>query len=129
MLQLNIVLEMVQQLGSTILTQPQHILSFIAHALEPPPSKKDPHRRDARAPKTAGGGLGINDLRIVEVDSDDEDEDSGQGLGELEDDNDDVGDGMIFTSVNLLLSILEGQTFYSYRPVAFELTRAIFRLA
>lgn len=107
MLHLNVVLEMVQQLGSTILTEPQHILSFIAHALEPPPEKPRRERVTSRSITSHPN------LRITDVDSDDEDEGTEEAI------DDDVGDGMIFTSVNLLLSILEGLCFQKLLLAAF----------
>ncbi|KDQ15352.1 hypothetical protein BOTBODRAFT_624950 [Botryobasidium botryosum FD-172 SS1] len=93
LLHLNLIMEMVDQLGSTILTQTDHILSFIAHALEPSviPTSKPPN-----SGKPKGNGLSLDDLKFVEPDSDDEEEEEGDG-----------GNDMVFTAVNLLLSILE----------------------
>ena len=107
MLHLNIVLEMVEQLGSGVLRETEHILGFISHALQPVPmapkssSQSPAQGRSFAIPDSALTGLRIDDLRIVDRDSDFEEEEDG-------DEADAGGDDMTFTAVNLLLSVLEG---------------------
>ncbi|EUC57692.1 nucleolar protein [Rhizoctonia solani AG-3 Rhs1AP] len=84
LLYLRLILEMQQKLGSSVLTEPEHILQFIAHVIEP----KKPHEEPERA---------RDPIRIVEQDSDDEDQ--------LE--HPQVQDDMALTAVTLLLSMLE----------------------
>jgi len=104
MLHLKLVMEMVEQLGSTALTQPQHILSFIAHAIDP--SNTPGPKKKEKADQKGSAGLRLDDLRIVETDSDDE----GDPL-RLEDDSDDEDgpEDLTSTAVNLLLAVLEGR--------------------
>lgn len=93
--------------ASNILSKPDHILSFIKHALESarPASPSQHQRRDSNPVS----GLRMEDLRIVqkeeeefeEGDSDDEAPDSIPG-GTTDDE-------MVATAVNLFLSILEGE--------------------
>lgn len=87
---LRLVLELQQKLGSSVLTEPEHILQFVAHAIEPKQSERRPDRTTS--------GSGVESLRIVEEDSDDENEQATQ-------DEDD----MAVTAITLLLSILEGE--------------------
>ncbi|KIJ57123.1 hypothetical protein M422DRAFT_238692 [Sphaerobolus stellatus SS14] len=112
LLYLQLVLQMQTQLSSSVLSQPEHVLSFVKHALDAAP-KSAPLQKPSQPLKR---GLGLEDLRIVEQveedaagDSDDEDED----LMDL----DSVAEGgitgggkdeMVVTAVTLLLSILEG---------------------
>ena len=92
--------------SGNIFSKPEHILSFVKHALDagtaapPQPS----HSRSAKKP-----GLTMDDLRIVDEDEEDDFEDGG--------DSDDETPGlegvppdeeMTATAMNLLLSILEG---------------------
>ncbi|KAG8745544.1 hypothetical protein FRC10_007722 [Ceratobasidium sp. 414] len=87
MLLLRLVLELQQKLGSSVLTEPEHILQFVAHAIEPKQAEPTPNPVDKN----------LGSLRIVEVDSDDEnDPDATQEQDE-----------MALTAVTLLLSILE----------------------
>lgn len=76
---------MQQKLGASVLTETEHILQFIAHAIEPRRSE-DKLGRIAR---------GLEALRVVE-DSDDETQEPH------------TQDEIIVTAVTLLLSILEG---------------------
>lgn len=100
MLLLNIILEMIEKLDSSILGNAQHILSFIAHTLEPnPASMSRPHSHQAASSR----GLQLADLKIV--DSDDEDEESEKE--EIED-NFSSSQDLLFTALNLLLAVLEG---------------------
>ncbi|KAG8750550.1 hypothetical protein FRC12_012833 [Ceratobasidium sp. 428] len=88
MLFLRLVLELQHQLGPSVLTEPEHILQFVAHAIEP---------KSQVAPKPNPTETGIDSLRIVEVDSDDEND-----LGGAQEQ-----DEMALMAVTLLLSILE----------------------
>ncbi|KAG8693806.1 hypothetical protein FRC08_008875 [Ceratobasidium sp. 394] len=87
MLFLRLTLELQQKLGSSVLTEPEHILQFVAHAIEP--------KRAESKPKPVDKNLGS--LRIVDADSDDE--------NDLEATQEQ--DEMALTAVTLLLSILE----------------------
>jgi hypothetical protein len=88
---------------SDILKQPDHLLAFVKNALESASSKL--HVVDSR-PSQTRSSFGLADLRFVpggeedEIahDSDDEDED-------------DSDEEMTTTAVNLLLSVLESQSF------------------
>ncbi|CCO26531.1 hypothetical protein BN14_00556 [Rhizoctonia solani AG-1 IB] len=86
LLYLRLILEMQQKLGSSVLTEPEHILQFIAHVVEPKRPDEGPERT-AQDP-----------LRIIEQDSDDED-----GVDEPQ-----AQDEMTLTAVTLLLALLEG---------------------
>lgn len=100
-----------------ILRKPDHILSFIKHALDSAlgqNEKQAVHRRQEHK------GLGLEDLRIVEDEQDHEDsagEDSDDENGETADGGGD--DDMTSTAVNLLLSVLEGQLFVLYHSPVF----------
>jgi len=93
--------------ASSILNKPDHILSFIKHALESAASAAAPPAPTKG--RANGGGLHLEDLRIVEEDEDEvpeaEEGDSDDEEPELAGSGDDE---MVATSVNLLLSILEG---------------------
>lgn len=92
---------------SNILKKPEHILSFIKHALENP--RQAEHSASSRKP-TSNTGLRMEDLRIVpeeepdelEEEGDSDDEDEG---GELEH----APDDMTSTAVKLLLAVLDGE--------------------
>lgn len=117
MLLLNIVLEMIEKLDSTIiLGNAQHILSFIAHTLEPKaapaPSKAPVHSH--REATSSSRGLRLDDLRIV--DSDDEDEVSEDENGESEIEGQPTTQDLLFTALNLLLAVLEGAQYYFSKP-------------
>ena len=89
------------QLSTTVLSKPEHVLSFIKHALSSHPLPS----ADLLVKPALKKGLGLEDLRIVEEspvevnDSDDEEETNDSGGGK---------DEMLVTSITLLLSILEG---------------------
>ncbi|CAE6346517.1 unnamed protein product [Rhizoctonia solani] len=85
LLYLRLILEMQQKLGSSVLDEPDHILQFIAHVIEP--------KRHIRKPEY----LAQDPLRIVEADSDDEDRV----------DEPQAEDEMVLTAVTLLLALLE----------------------
>lgn len=110
LLYLQLVLQMQKQLSendtSNVLKKPEHILTFIKHALENPRQAGQP--TSSRKPST-DTSLRMEDLRIVqdeeepeefeEGDSDDEDEEGDQEHGP---------DDMTSTAVKLLLAVLEG---------------------
>ncbi|GJE84525.1 RTP1-C1 domain-containing protein [Phanerochaete sordida] len=111
---LQLIVQIQNQLSSgdsafDILKKPDHILSFIKHALQTATQdKKPPAKRETTTVKQTG--LKLADLRIVDVeevsddetvegDSDDEDEPSGPREGSDED--------MTSTALNLLLAVME----------------------
>lgn len=102
-------LKMVEEMGSELLEEPTQIIAFVAHALdasEPATSAgaKAKEPKEPNEPK-AGGGLGLDDLRIVDEDDEEdmpgtqEDEGVVPGLGP---------DEMAVTALTLLLAVLEG---------------------
>ncbi|KAH9918173.1 uncharacterized protein BXZ73DRAFT_92241 [Epithele typhae] len=113
LLYLQLVLQMQKQLStddtSSVFRKPEHILSFIKHALE----KRGPSETSTNKP-LRHGGLGVGDLRIVpedtemsdEGDSDDEDEE-GASEGAVDD--------ITSTAVKLLLAVLEANPDLSAR--------------
>lgn len=154
MLLLNTILEMIESLGSTILLGGEvvHILDFVANTLQPRGSSgstvleksapiaasgKNPILEigQATTPSSNTRSMGLNDLRIVEIDDtegasveEDEEMEEDEGMDRDSDDesepdenDDDTGDkieedvelaltsqNMVFTALNLLLAILEG---------------------
>lgn len=115
LLYLQLVVQMQNQMSASdssldILKKPDHVLSFIKHALQS--SQQASATRTPSRPATASG-LKLEDLRIVdaddegvepdsEADSDDEDEPSVPREGSDEE--------MTSTAVTLLLSVLEGES-------------------
>ena len=107
LLYLQLVMQMQKQIppddASSVLKKPEHILSFIKHALESPSQPERP----ASARRSDSDGLRMEDLRIVPDESDELDE------GDSDDEEPDTGaeptaDDMVTTSVKLLLTVLEG---------------------
>lgn len=124
LLYLQLILQMQTQLAtddsaSSILNKPDHILSFIKHALESAASPIVPRKKERRSD---GGGLHLEDLRIVE-----EAEDAGASEGDSDDEEPQsdasTDDEMVTTSLNLLLSILEGKMYAN--GSALKLIRAL----
>ncbi|KAI0663236.1 hypothetical protein C8Q70DRAFT_501309 [Cubamyces menziesii] len=116
LLYLQLVLQIQKQLStddaSSVLKKPEHILTFVKHALQNP-------RQSARASagqSNSASGLRMEDLRIVsdeESGSDDEDE---EGDSDDEDGDQEHGsDDMTTTAVKLLLSVLEANADLSAR--------------
>ncbi|KAH7930074.1 hypothetical protein BV22DRAFT_1191545 [Leucogyrophana mollusca] len=120
-LYLQLIMQMQTQLSgnsssSNILSKPEHILSFVKHALEPAvtgASDAEPQRE-----KGPGYGLKMEDLRIVpqeedvpyeDGDSDDEEPGTGSALP--------TDDEMAETAINLLLATLEANPGLSARNV------------
>ena len=95
-----------------ILSKPEHVLTFIKHALQSDTAQgKAP--RQASVDPSSRQGLTMGDLRIVSEVDPDEDNDT-----EADSDDETPGlqgarpnDEMTITALNLLLSILEGSLF------------------
>jgi len=85
---------------SNILSQPDHILSFIKHALSPADVQSNAPGKRTRM----GNGLTVADLRIVP-----DDEDNLSDPGDSDDEEDAPEDEFISTSVDLLLAVLESE--------------------
>jgi hypothetical protein len=109
---------MQEQLGhsassTNILKRPEHVLSFIRHALEDSDSSITEHQRlKATIPQRSTRGVSAADLRIVQelettdevyIDGEDSDDEDAPGLEDVQ-----KGDEMTVTAINLLLSLLEG---------------------
>lgn len=99
-------MEMVEQLGSAVLSDPQHVLSFVSHSIraaeESSETTKVPKSRGPPKPPSQG----IASLRIVEQN---DDEGSRVIEADEDEDSDDEGpDDLIGTALNLLLATLEG---------------------
>lgn len=113
---LQLVLQMVEELGSDILTEPTQIIAFVAHALEADqatPWKAEqqatsgvPARARAESPDI---GIKLSDLKFVDDDAieraehekdDTEEQPVIPGLGH---------DEMAMTALTLLLAVLEGE--------------------
>lgn len=103
---------------SSIFNEPDHVLSFVLHALES--SVAPVTRSSSQAQMKGHSGLSMDDLRIISDDGDEVgDEDTVQDDGDPQDSDDEdvevpgVGkvqpdEEMTATALNLLLSILEG---------------------
>ncbi|KAI0650280.1 hypothetical protein C8Q79DRAFT_1063233 [Trametes meyenii] len=112
---LQLVVQMQKQFSdddtSGVLKKPEHILSFIKHALENPQASEHPSSNKS----ASSVGLRMEDLRIVEVEDDpeysegDSDDEDGEG------DEDHGLDDMTSTAVKLLLSVLEANPTLSAR--------------
>jgi hypothetical protein len=113
MLYLQVIMQMQTHLtekagSSNILSKPEHILSFVRHALT---SVTTQHSINEGAQHEAADSLMIKDLRIVPEkdslsggdDSDDEDTHT-SGIS--------IEDEMTSTAVDLLLAVLEGMVAY-----------------
>lgn len=92
----------------SILKQPSHILSFVKQALESTRERQKAPPKPRRDPRA---GLSLADLRIVEDDEEDFDDSGDSGDSDDEDDGLDSEEEMTSTSLNLLLSVLEGDDF------------------
>lgn len=104
MIILNVILEMIEKLGSSILENVQHVLSFIAHALEPTATS---HFEALKDRATRSSTPGLEGLRIV--DNDDDYGNDAHSPDSLES-GDPVAQDLAFTAVNLLLAVLEGDS-------------------
>lgn len=92
-------MEMVEQLGSTALTQPGHILSFVSHALRSPAETSSYVKADRQTLSPH-----LNGLRIV----DDADDAVADAADDGNDSDDEGADDCQETALNLLLATLEG---------------------
>ena len=108
MLMLNVILEMIEKLGSSILENVQHILSFIAHALEPAAISRSEAQDIGVLRRRA---LKLDDLQII--DRDDEGEYRVPAPDGSEN-SDPSSQDVAFTAVNLLLAVLEGASLIPY---------------
>lgn len=102
---LRIVMEMVEQLGSTVLSDPQHVLSFASHSIRSAQESADDIKVRKRNRSAKPPSQGMASLRIVE---DDEDEVPGTAEAREEDSDDEGPDDLLATALNLLLATLEG---------------------
>ncbi|TFY64009.1 hypothetical protein EVG20_g6094 [Dentipellis fragilis] len=105
--------------NASILSRPEHILAFVQHALEDDinaATTSTQNRTERGKPTKGSGGLGMEDLRIVDVADEDEDENVQDGERDSDDENEVPGmegvsvrpdEEMSVTAVNLLLSVLE----------------------
>ncbi|KAG8987769.1 hypothetical protein FRB90_003165, partial [Tulasnella sp. 427] len=103
---LRIVMEMVDQLGSTVLSDPQHVLSFVSHSIR---SARETYDEGLVVPKRKERGKasrhGMAALRIV---GDDDDEEVEVTENKDDGDSDDEGpEDLLSTALNLLLATLE----------------------
>lgn len=94
--------------STNILKKPDHILTFIKHALET--AAQPTNTPKPSLSKQASSSLRIEDLRIIDEEvipnvGDGDSDDEGDGS------EDGGGDDMTTTAVNLLLSVLEGTCF------------------
>ena len=91
-----------------ILKKPDHVLSFVKHALQS--SQQKIPTEPAYSRSVASGGLKLEDLRIVDVESDDDAVSEGDSDDEDEPNAPPEGsdEEMTSTALTLLLSVLEG---------------------
>ena len=106
-------MQMLGEGSKSILNEPEHILSFVKHALEMGAAASTPSSLHKKNETQKTRGLSVNDLRIVDEEEDKAtDRDSDDEVPGLEGGRSD--DEMTATALNLLLSVLEGTlTFYS----------------
>ena len=98
--------------SDNLLSKPEHILSFIKHALQNG-TTQDTAPKQASESRKSRQGLTMDDLRIVPEEKRDDDVDM---EGDSDDETPSVqgaqpNDEMTITALNLLLSILEGILF------------------
>ena len=109
-------LNMVEELGSEILTDPTEVIAFVGSTLDVGDGgqKRQQRRAGTRDRHTGQAGMRLEDLRIV-----DEDED-GPDLDDVEEIEREFGldsgigasgkDEMVLTALTLLLAVLEGES-------------------
>lgn len=125
MLYLRFVLEMVEQLGSGALTQPDHVISFVAHALRPDDedqTKKQKYKNVNGAATVPVPNVALRSLRIVEL----EDPAAVPEEEDNEDSDDESDDDLLDTGLNLLLAVLEGESQALFEPVMFSIAHITF---
>ncbi len=101
--------------SSNILSKPEHVFSFIKHALQSDTTLQSPESKTGPKKPGVRQGMTINDLRIVPGKEQDEDLDMG---GDSDDETPNQegaqpNSEMTVTAFNLLLSVLEGTTFHA----------------
>ena len=97
--------------SNNILGKPEHIFSFIKHALQSDTALQSPESKTG--PKRSGPrqGMTINDLRLVPEGQDEDLDMEGDSDDETPDQEVQPGNEMTITALNLLLSVLEGTNF------------------
>lgn len=96
--------------SSNILSKPEHVFSFIKHALQSDSTLRSPEPKTGPKRLSVRQGITMNDLRIIPREEQDEDLD----IGGDSDDETPNQEGtqpeneMTITALNLLLSVLEG---------------------
>jgi hypothetical protein len=99
--------------SSNILSKPEHVFSFIKHALQSDTTLQSPESQTGQKRLNVRQGMTMDDLRIVPKEEQDGDLD-------MDDDSDDEtpdqevaqpNNEMTTTALNLLLSVLEGTIF------------------
>ncbi|GAA5942941.1 Rtp1p [Sporobolomyces koalae] len=110
---LQLVLKMVEELGSDILTDPNQIIAFVGNTLDVATRSSSTQDRHHPRPRV-DPGFGLKDLKIVDLDSE---SDYPEERGETEDEREfgiDSGlegasgqDEMVLTALTLLLAVLE----------------------
>ena len=100
--------------SSNILSKPEHVFSFIKHALQSDSSLQSPESKTGLKKPRVRQWMTMDDLRIVSREEQDEELDMG-------DDSDDetpnqegaqTDNEMTIAALNLLLSVLEGTSFH-----------------
>jgi hypothetical protein len=100
--------------SSNILSKPEHVFSFIKHALQSDSALQSPELKTGPKRLSARQGVTMDDLRIVPKEEQDSDLDMD---GDSDDETPDQevarpNNEMTITALNLLLSVLEGTIFY-----------------
>ncbi|KAI0326655.1 hypothetical protein GY45DRAFT_69015 [Cubamyces sp. BRFM 1775] len=116
LLYLQLVLQIQKQLStddaSSVLKKPEHILTFVKHALENPRQSA----RNFAKQSSSNPGLRMEDLRIVSDDESEDESEDEEGDSDDEDGDQEHGsDDMTTTAVKLLLSVLEANPDLSAR--------------
>ncbi|KAN0132796.1 hypothetical protein V8E53_009467 [Lactarius tabidus] len=119
--------------SSNILSKPEHVFSFIKHALHSDSTLQSPDPKTGPKRPSARQGMTMNDLRIVPKEEQDEDLDI-DGDSDDETPNQEVAqpnNEMTITALNLLLSVLEANPNLSAQsaPVLDEILEDVERLA
>ena len=117
LLYLQLIVQIQDQLSSgdsafDILKKPDHILSFIKHALQTATQK--PAENSKPPASKAQTGLKLEDLRIVDVEDDEDSDDIDEGDSNDEDEPSAPREGsdedMTSTALNLFLAVMEGNS-------------------
>lgn len=100
---------------TNILRKPEHILSFIKHALA---TYTVPGTSSTLDKAKHSRGLGLEDLKIVDKEEDFVDSDGDDEPAEMS--NDQAENNMTWTAINLLLAILEGMKICMYVRIEYD---------